>query len=173
MDNQPRQVYKKVESGSIINIDTIKQELEQHIDKIDDTIGKINLYCDIIVNKVERDNTIISQMEQWLIFGNVVNYLLYNRHPKNFHNLEIRAVDQTRHKKLYNKEERQILELELGDTQEKLKGEYLDMYVGTQTEVICTTRFDENSDLSTTYLGRICTTKASNIKAEERFLVSG
>ena len=41
------------------------------------------------------------------------------------------------------------------------------MYEGIQTEVIRTTRFDENSDLSITYLG---TTKASKIKAEERFL---
>ena len=35
-----------------------------------------------------------------------------------------------------------------------------------------TTRFDENSDLSTTYLGRIDTTRESKIKAEEKFPVS-
>ena len=46
------------------------------------------------------------------------------------------------------------------------------MYEGIQTEVISTTRFDENSDLSTTYLDRIDITKASKIKAEERFSVS-
>ena len=49
------------------------------------------------------------------------------------------------------------------DTPEKLKGEYLNMYEGIQAEVICTTRFDENSDLHTTYLGRIDTTRNSNI----------
>ena len=63
MDNQARHVYKKVELGSIINIDTIQQEIEQDVDKIDDTNGKINPYHEIIVNKAERDNTIISQME--------------------------------------------------------------------------------------------------------------
>ena len=67
MDNQARHIYKKVESGSIINIDTIRQELEQDVDKIDNASGKINPYCNIIVNKAERDNTIISQMEKWLI----------------------------------------------------------------------------------------------------------
>ena len=41
-----------------------------------------------------------------------------------------------------------------------------------QSEVISTTRFDENSDLSTTYLGKIHTTRASKIKAEERFPIS-
>ena len=35
-----------------------------------------------------------------------------------------------------------------------------------------TDRFDENSDLSTTYLGRIDMTRASKIKAEERFPIS-
>ena len=41
------------------------------------------------------------------------------------------------------------------------------MYVGVQSEVLSTTRFDKNSDLSTTYLGRIDMTKSSKIKAEE------
>ena len=35
-----------------------------------------------------------------------------------------------------------------------------------------TTRFDENSDLNMTYLGRIDITGASNIKAEEKFPIS-
>ena len=35
--------------------------------------------------------------------------------------------------------------------------------------MISTTRFDENSDLSTTYLGGIDMTRASQIKAEEKF----
>ena len=35
-----------------------------------------------------------------------------------------------------------------------------------------TTRFDENSDVSTTYLGRVDMTRASKIKAEETFLIS-
>ena len=52
---------------------------------------------------------------------------------------------------------------------EKLKGEYLDMYEGIQSEEISTTRFEENSDLSTTYLGRVDTTRVSKIKVEERF----
>ena len=100
-------------------------------------------------------------MEQWSILSNVVNDVQYNRHPKNFCNLDIRAVDQKRHKKLSSKEEeRQILDLDFGHTPEKFKKkEFLDMYEGIQTEVISNTRFVENSDLSTTYLGRIGTTK--------------
>ena len=46
------------------------------------------------------------------------------------------------------------------------------MYKGIYSEVISTTRFYENSDLGTAYLGRIKTTRTSKIKAEDRFPVS-
>ena len=103
-------------------------------------------------------------MEQWSIFSNIANCIQYNGHPKNFYNLDIKVVDSNIHTKICNKEvERQILELDFGDTQEKLRGEYLEMYEEIQSEVISTTRFDENLDLSTTYLGRIDMTRASKI----------
>ena len=65
-----------------------------------------------------------------------------------------------------------MLNLDFGDTPEKLKGEYLDMYEGIQSEVIGTTRFNENSDLSTTYSDRIDITRTSTVKAEEKFPIS-
>ena len=65
-----------------------------------------------------------------------------------------------------------MLELVFEDTPEKLKEEYLDVYKGIQSEILITTRFDENSDLNTTYLGRVNTTKTSKIKAEESFPIS-
>ena len=48
-----------------------------------------------------------------------------------------------------------MIELDFGDTPGKLKGEYLNMYGGVRSEVLHTTKFDENSDLNTTYLGRV------------------
>ena len=60
-----------------------------------------------------------------------------------------------------------MLDLDSGNTPEKLQAEYLDMYEGIQSEVISTTRFDENLDLSTTYLGRVDVTRIIKIKAEE------
>ena len=38
---------------------------------------------------------------------------------------------------------------------EKVKSDYLDVYDGVYAEVISTNRFDEGTDLSTTYLGQI------------------
>ena len=65
-----------------------------------------------------------------------------------------------------------MLELDFGDMPEKLKGEYLDIYKGIQSEVLSTTIFHENSDLSTTHFGRVHTTRASKIKVKERFPIS-
>ena len=45
------------------------------------------------------------------------------------------------------------------------------MYDGIQSEILSTTRFDENSDLSTTYLGRVDTTRNSKINVKETFLI--
>ena len=93
--------------------------------------------------------------------------------PKNFYDLDITTVDQKSYRKIYGKEEkRQIQELDFKDTPDKLKGDYLDMYERIQSEVISTTRFDENSDLSTTYLGKIDTTTAGKIKADDTFPIS-
>ena len=50
-------------------------------------------------------------------------------------------------------EERPISEIDFGDTSDKLKQEYLDMYKGVKSEILSTTRFIEDSDLSMIYLG--------------------
>ena len=46
------------------------------------------------------------------------------------------------------------------------------MYKGIQSEILSTTRFDENSDLSITYLGKVDTSKISKNEVEESFLIS-
>ena len=46
------------------------------------------------------------------------------------------------------------------------------MYDGVRSEVLCTTKFDESSDLSTVYLGRIDVTRPDKIEVEEGFPIS-
>ena len=46
------------------------------------------------------------------------------------------------------------------------------MYEGIQSEILSTARFDENSDLSTTYLGRAGLDKNNKIKGKESFPIS-
>ena len=64
-EDQVRHTYKKVESYSIINIDTIKQEIED--DKLtEDRNGlreDINPYQNVVLNNVCREDTKTTQME--------------------------------------------------------------------------------------------------------------
>ena len=73
MNDQARHIYKKVESESIINKETIKQEIEtDRLDNNNNLDGdKVNPYYEIIMNKVEKDNTITLQMKQWSILSNI------------------------------------------------------------------------------------------------------
>ena len=71
--------------------------------------------------------------------------------------------------KQFRYEERDIIELDFGPTPNILNEEYLDIYEGIQSEILNTTRFDENSDLSTTYLGKSDRSKNDKFKAEESF----
>ena len=87
------------------------------------------------------------------------------------HILSIRAVNKCK-SSLEANEGRAIMELDFGVTPKILHEEYLDVYEGIQSEIINTTRFDENSDLSTTYLGKSDKTIYDKLKAEESFPVS-
>ena len=49
---------------------------------------------------------------------------------------------------------------------------YLDVYEGIQLEIVYTMRFDENSDLSTTYLGKSHKTRNDKLKVEESLPIS-
>ena len=85
----------------------------------------------IVTNRIDKKNIITSQIEQWSILSDVVNYIQYNRHPRNFCDLYIETIDLKSHRKIYDKYkegDRQILELDFGNTSEKLKGDYLDVY---------------------------------------------
>ena len=50
---------------------------------------------------------------------------------------------------------------------------YLDVYEGVYAEMVYANKFNENSDLSTTYLVQTKMTRDTKIKAEERFLITG
>ena len=175
-EEQARNVCKKIESGSIINTDILQQEIEQEQDlrRMDNTSRDVNPYRKMIVNNAEKIETVLTQMEQWSILSNVINYIQYDKHPKNYHSLNIGTVnkEKCRGNSYIKEKERDMLELDFRDTPDKLKEEYLDVYEGIQTEILSPTIFDKNSDLSTTYLGKIDRSKNNKIKVEESFPTS-
>ena len=154
-------------------METIQQELEQErqLDRVDDTNGETNPYKELIVNNAEKLEPLITQMEQWFILSNILSHLQYVKHPKNYHNLSINAVNKYKNSFDTGKE-RDIVKLDFGVMPKVLWEEYLDVYEGIQSEVVNTTRFDENSDLCTTYLVRSDRAKSDILKAEESFPIS-
>ena len=118
-------MYKKVESGGMININTLKQEMEQEyeLSRLNDTIRDINPYRELLVNDMEKVKTVLSQMKKWLILSDVVNYVQYDKDPKNFHNLNISTVNEEKYKRNSSKEgeEKHVLDLDFGDRKTKWK----------------------------------------------------
>ena len=101
--DQAKYIYKKVEQESIVKIETIKQEIEDdRLDKDNNNKEEEKAYQNIIVNEFDRENIITSQMKQWSILSNVINYVQYDRHPSNFYNLDVKAIDQKNHRKIYD-----------------------------------------------------------------------
>ena len=48
----------------------------------------------------------------------------------------------------------------------------MDVYEGIQSEIVSATRFNENSNLSTTYLGRVDKERRDKLRAAESFSIS-
>ena len=59
---QASYVYKKTESGEIINVDSIQQEIEQEdqLNKTDDMSGEANPYKELIVNNAEKIEPLVT-----------------------------------------------------------------------------------------------------------------
>ena len=158
MPQQTDFIYKKVELGSLINKETIREELDSgvELDKIDDNSGDENPYRELIVNNACKIENAFSQMEQWSILRNMINYVQYNKNPKNFHSMAIKPINTNRINreiKGRNKND-SLLRVNHTDISNRSKKVYLDRYEGVKSEILNTTRFDENSDLSTAYLGK-------------------
>ena len=67
-EEQMRYIYKKVESGGGIGIDTMKQEIDN--DKLTETRTdeeEMNPYQKVVLNNVYKDDIKTAQMEFWSI----------------------------------------------------------------------------------------------------------
>ena len=137
---------------------------------MDDRNGEINPYRELIVHNVEKTEPPITQMEQWSILSNVLNYVQHNRFNSMNHSLSVRPVNRY---KVKPEMAREFRELDFGTVPQNLQEEYLDVYEGIQSDIVSSSRFDENSDISTTYLGKIeCKESQDELKAEESFPMS-
>ena len=170
--DQARHIYKKVETGEIINVDMVKHEIEQEkqLNRMDDDSGEVNPYRELVVNNAEKIEVQKTQMEQWSILSNLLNYVQHSKFNSMSHSLNIKPVNRY---KVKPNEEKDFREVDFGTNSQNLQDEYLDVYEGIQSDIVSSSRFDENSDISMTYLGKIGQEESQNkLKAEESFPIS-
>ena len=89
--------------------------------------------------------------------------------------IDIKLIDSREHKRMYrkmNKEGGERIDIDFGESPEAMRSRYMDIYDKVYAEVVMTSRFDENVDLSTTYLGRVDMKREEVLKAEENFPIT-
>ena len=128
-----------------------------------------------IENKVEQnDKKSPAQMKEWSILSDHVIYIKSDG-SKTFNNLSIDLLNYRQDRDLYRElQEKELLntDVNFGSSPDKLKAEYLDVYKGVHAEIVSSDRFDEDTDLSTMYLGQTDVTRDMEIKAEENFPIT-
>ena len=148
-ERQAEQVYKAVEKGNMINTKTMTNEMTE--DQGD------NPYKRVVLNNVYKVPEKCPEMKNLSIFSD-------------------NTLDYRNHKDLYfqlKEEKRETLDIDFGLYPDITKARYLDVYEDIYAEMVYASKFDENSDLSMTYLGQSSMTRNSRIKAEERFSITG
>ena len=89
-------------------------EQGRQLNKIADTSGEINPYQELIVNNAEKIGPLMTQMEQWSILSNILNYVQHSRFHSMNHTLDIKAVNKYKDKP--NTDDREFKELDFGMT---------------------------------------------------------
>ena len=151
-------VYKAIEEGNINNTKTMTHENMQNQDD--------NPYKTVILNKVFREEDKSPEMRNWSIFSDNVRYVQHIQMTPQ--HLNIDTLDNKHHKELYlnlKEEERERLDIDFGVYPDILKSKYLDVYEGVHAEMVYADTFNENSDLSMTYLGQTKMRRDTKIKA--------
>ena len=113
-------------------------------------------------------------MKEWSILSDHIKYITSDK-SKTFNNLSIDQLNYRQDISLYRElQEKELLntDLNFGNSSTKLKSEYLDMYKGIYAEIVSSNRFDEDTDLSTTYLGQTDMTRDMEVKAKENFPIT-
>ena len=133
----------------------------------------VNQYEKALLNDryMRRSN---AQMDQWSILSDNIVYVK-SKDSDIMNGIDIKSIDYREHKRMYrkmNKEGGERIDIDFGESPEVMKNRFMDVYDNVYAEFVMTSRFDENVDLSTTYLGRIDMKREEVLKAEESFPIS-
>ena len=115
-----------------------------------------------------------AQMDHWSILSDNIVYIK-SKDSDIMNGIDVKPIDYREHKRIYRKmgkEGGERIDIDFGESPEVMKNRYMDVYDNVYAEVVTTSRFDENVDLSTTYLGRIDMKREEVLRAEESLPIS-
>ena len=165
---QMKQIYDKVELGEEVKIRKLVQHNTPISPRQEMLTNDVNQYEKALLSdrNIRRNNL---QMEQWSILSDNIVYVR-SEDSDIMNGINIKPIDYREHKRMYRKmgkEGGERLDIDFGESPEIMKIRYMDVYDDIYAEVVMTSRFDENVDLSMTYLGRINMKREEVMKAEE------
>ena len=156
--DQAKHIYEMVEMNKPTNIHAMKQDIKDH-SKIRVRSEEVEIDSDLnpyqvaILNRRLKDDAKMEQMINWSIVSDKITYV--NSYANTNQSLNIRPLEDKKHERLYSKlkvDEELIPDIIFDE--DRIKDTDLDRYGGLQAEISQVTRFDESTDLSTTYLGK-------------------
>ena len=171
--DQTKHIYDKIETGEEIRIRKLVQQNIPDLSKQETFANNVNQYEKALLSDryMRRSN---AQMDQWSILSDNIVYVK-SKDSDIMNGIDIKSIDYREHKRMYrkmNKEGGERVDIDFGESLEVMKSRYMDVFDNVYAEVVTTSRFDENVDLSTMYLGRIDMKREEVLKAEESFPIS-
>ena len=170
---QTKQIYDKMEIGEEVKIRKLVQQNTSISPKQMKFANDVNQYEKALLSdrNMKRSNL---QMEQWLILSNNIVYVKSEDNDI-MNGIDMKSIDYREHKRMYRKigkEGGEWLNIDFGESPEIMRTRYMDVYDEIYAEVVMTSIFDENLDLSTTYLGKIDMKREEVMKAGKSFPIS-
>ena len=171
---QTKQIYDKIETGEMIKLRKLDWQDVPSSSKQVTFTNDANPYERALLSDRTMKKGNNSQIKIWSILSDNIVYV--RSEDRNIMNgVDIKLIDYQEHKRMYkkmNKEGGERIDIDFGESPEVMRSRYMDIYDKVYAEVVTTSRFDENVDLSTTYLGRIDMKREEMLKAEESFPIS-
>ena len=169
---QTKQIYDNIEKGEEVKIRKLVQQNTSISPKQETFANDVNQYEKALLSDrdVRRNNL---QMEQWSILS---DNIIYVKSADNdiMNGISIKSIDYREHKRMYRKMNKggEWLDIDFRESPEIMRSRYMDVYDNVYAGVVTTSRFDENVNLSTSYLGRTDMKRDEVMKVEESFPIS-
>ena len=145
-EKQAKHLYKEINPTKGLSIKVTEQSLPE----------AENTYQNSILSDIDKRKS-TRPMEEWSILSDHVTYVQHDE-SDTLHNLNFDPLKYHLNEDLYKElKEKEMLKtsIDFSSISEKTESDYLDVYNGVYAEIINTNRFDENTDLSTAYLGQV------------------